>query len=77
MLNKKQLDKVRASLPPLGYKLIAEVLGNTTDVAVKTAMSTPDRFKDRKDIADAIVVVMDNYRKQQQKTAENLMNAIK
>lgn len=77
MLNKKQLDKVKASLPPHGYKLIAEEIGSATEISVKLAMSTPERFKNRTDIAAAIVKVMADYKKNQSNNAKKVMSAIK
>lgn len=77
MLNKEQLKRVKEALPPHGYQLIADVMGDITAEGVRQAMTTPERFKNREDISAAIVIVMDNYKKKQAEQANKLMSAIK
>jgi hypothetical protein len=72
---KRELDRIRKALPPNGFQLIAERLGNTSAEAVRKILSEPERY--RLDVFDAAKVIIIDYKQKVQTQKQEVMEVVK
>jgi hypothetical protein len=72
---KRELNKIRKALPPNGFQLISDHLGNTSAEAVRKILSEPERY--RLDVFEAAKLIITEYKQKVQAQKQEVMEVVR